>query len=162
MQVKITPVSFSVLNLITKQKRTDSFLICSGEDLWAFLAVPLETVGVRVDSLVLHTHLAPVAESQLWVGEEGFLLCPVVDSGHSGQRLDAVVSERNLYLLPVADLLSLLHCHSVLSCYLKHFRRTELRNENTEQKISLRENLSAHYRLQNMTERLGPKASTAV
>lgn len=138
MQVKITPVSLGVLYLITYQKRTDSLLICSGEVPWAFLAVPLESVGVQVDSLVLHTLVALVAESQQWVGEESFL-CPVVDCGHSGQCLDAVVPERNF--LPVADLVFLLHCHSVLSCYLKCVRRTELRNENIEQKISLRENL---------------------
>lgn len=109
----------------------DSLLICSGAGPWAFLAGPLESVGVQVDSLVLQPPEVLVAVSQQWVGE-GFLLCSAWDGGHLGQSLDSGLSERNL--LPVADPFSSLHCHSVLDCYLKCVRRTELQNENAEQK----------------------------
>lgn len=123
----------------------DSLLICSEAGPWAFLAGPLESVGVQVDSLVLKTPKVLVAVSQQWVGEEGFLLCSALDGDHLGQSLDSGVSERNL--LPVADPFSLLHCHSVLACYLKCIRRTELQNENAEQKFSMRERLKhlVHY-----------------
>lgn len=101
-------------------------LICTWEGPWAFLAVFLGGMDFQVDSLALQAFWALVALSQLWMVEEGFLLGSVEDSGHSGQGQDAGVSERSWLL--VAGLLSLIHCHPVLSCCLKCVWRTELTN----------------------------------
>lgn len=132
----MTLLSLSILHHITMCLR---LLICSWQTPWAILAAPLGSVGFRVDSPSFHTPWAPVALSQLWLGEEDFLLCSGGDSGRSGQGLDAGVPERSWLL--VAALSSSPHCHPVLSCCLKCVWRTELKNEHANQKSPERKNL---------------------
>lgn len=126
--------SFSVLHHITLFLR---LLICTWEDPWAFLAASLGGTDFQVDSLAFRAFWALVALSQLWMVEEGFLLGPVEDSGHSGQDQDAGVSERSWLL--VAGLSSLIHCHPVLSCCLKCVWRTELTKGHANQTFPARE-----------------------
>lgn len=90
-----------------------------------------------MDSLASRVSWAPVALSQLWMVEEGFLPGSEEDSGHSGQGQDAGVSEGSWLL--VAGLYSLIHCHPVLSCCLKCVGRTELTNDHASPKLPDRE-----------------------
>lgn len=112
-------------------------LICTWEGPWASLAASLGSMDFQVDSLAFQASWAPVALSQLWMVEEGFLLGPVEDSDHSEQGQDAGVSERSWLL--VSGLSSLIHCHPVLSCCLKSVWRTELTNDHASQKFPDRE-----------------------
>lgn len=128
---RIMLLSFSSIILLLR------LFICTWEGPWAFLAASLEGMDFQVDSLASQASWAPVALSQLWMVEEGFLLGPVEDSGHSGQGQDAEVFERSWLL--VADLCYLIHCHPVLSCCLKCVWRTELINDHASSKLPDRE-----------------------
>lgn len=154
--VKNTLLSFSVLHHTTMCLR---LLICSWEGPWAFLAVPLGSLDFQLDSLALHKPWAPVASSQLWMGEEGFLLCSAGDSGHLGQGPDAGVPERSWRL--VAGLTSLLHFHPVLSCCLKCVWRTELKNEHANPKFPERAILQPPVHSRRVVGSLGPPLPTA-